>query len=102
VENQTEEKIKVLRTDNEGEFCGNFFECLCKKCGITCQNTTPYTPQKNGVVERINFWVGVIFFEHVCGGGGGSYLMTTSDDPSLVVLFVSCMLKYFLGGFQGG
>jgi hypothetical protein len=26
VENQTEEKIKVLRTDNGGEFCGNEFE----------------------------------------------------------------------------
>ena len=26
VENQTEKKIKVLRTDNGGEFCGNEFE----------------------------------------------------------------------------
>jgi hypothetical protein len=34
VENQTEKKIKVLRTDNGREFCGNEFEELCKKCGI--------------------------------------------------------------------
>jgi hypothetical protein len=26
VENQTEKRIKVLRTDNGGEFCGNEFE----------------------------------------------------------------------------
>jgi hypothetical protein len=31
VENQTEKKIKVLRTDNGGEFCGNEFEEFCKK-----------------------------------------------------------------------
>ena len=45
VENQTEKRIKVLRTDNGEEFCGNEFEELCKKCGIERQKTTPYTPQ---------------------------------------------------------
>jgi transposase InsO family protein len=54
VENQTKNKIKVLRTDNGGEFCGNEFEELCKKCGIARQKTTPYTPQHNGVAERMN------------------------------------------------
>ena len=33
VENQTERKIKVLRTDNGGEFCSKEFEEFCKKCG---------------------------------------------------------------------
>ena len=45
VENQSEKKIKVLRKDNGGEFCGNEFEDFCKKCGIARQKTTPYTPQ---------------------------------------------------------
>jgi hypothetical protein len=54
VENQTEKQIKVLRTDNGGEFCGNEFEEFCKKCGIARQKTTPYTPQQNGVAERMN------------------------------------------------
>jgi len=54
VENQTEKKIKVLRTDNGGEFCSKEFEELCKKCGIARQKTTPYTPQQNGVTERMN------------------------------------------------
>jgi transposase InsO family protein len=54
VENQTEKIIKVLRTDNGGEFCRNEFEEFCKKCGIARQKTTPYTPQQNGVAERMN------------------------------------------------
>ena len=44
VENQTEKKIKALRTDNGGEFCKKEFEELCKKCGIARQKTTSYTP----------------------------------------------------------
>jgi transposase InsO family protein len=54
VENQIEKIIKVLRTDNGGEFCGNEFEEFCKKCGIERKKTTPYTPQQNGVAERMN------------------------------------------------
>jgi transposase InsO family protein len=54
VENQIEKRIKVLRTYNDGEFCGNVFEEFCKKCGIARKNTTPYTPQPNGVTERMN------------------------------------------------
>ena len=44
VENQTENKIKVLRTDNGGEFCNKEFEEVYKKCCIARQKTTPYTP----------------------------------------------------------
>jgi transposase InsO family protein len=44
----------VLRTKNGGEFCGKEFDQLCKKCRIAHQNTTPYTPQQNGVAERMN------------------------------------------------
>jgi hypothetical protein len=43
-----------LRTDNGGEFFENEFEEFCKKCGIARQKTTPYTPQQNGVAERMN------------------------------------------------
>ena len=54
MENQTEKKIKALRTNNSGEFCKKEFEEFCKKCGIARQNTAPYTPQKNGVAEIMN------------------------------------------------
>ena len=45
VENQTNRKIKVLRTDNGGEFCGKQFDQFYKLHGIDQENTTPYTPQ---------------------------------------------------------
>eukprot|EP00253_Pinus_taeda_P034280 PITA_34280 len=54
VENQTKKKIKVLRTDNGGEFYSKEFEEFCKKCGMAWQKTTPYTPQQNEVAERMN------------------------------------------------
>jgi IS30 family transposase len=54
VENQTEKKIKVLRIDKGGEFYGNEFEEFYKKRGIARKKTTPYTPQQNGVAERMN------------------------------------------------
>jgi hypothetical protein len=44
VENQIEKRIKVLRTDNGGEFYENEFEEFYKKCGIERQKTTLYTP----------------------------------------------------------
>jgi len=44
VENQIENKIKVLRIDNGKEICGDEFEEICKKYGITRQKTTPYIP----------------------------------------------------------
>ena len=54
VENPTEKRNEVLRMDNGGELCRNEFEKLCKKCRILRNNTTPYTPNYNGVVERMN------------------------------------------------
>jgi 5'-3' exoribonuclease 2 len=36
VENQIDKKIKVMRTNNGGEFCGNDFENFYKQCGIPC------------------------------------------------------------------
>ena len=51
IENQTKKKIKVLRTDNGEEFCGNIPGIMCS---ITRYNTTPYLTQCNGVVEKMN------------------------------------------------
>eukprot|EP00253_Pinus_taeda_P019758 PITA_19758 len=49
-----EKKIKVLRTDNGVEFCSKEFEEFYTKRDIAQQKTTPYTPQQNGVTERMN------------------------------------------------
>ena len=49
-----EKKIKILRSDNSGEFTGTDFKNLCIEVGIKRELTTPYTPQQNGVAERTN------------------------------------------------
>jgi hypothetical protein len=54
VENQIEKIIKVLRIVNDRDFCSNEFEEFCKKCSIERHKNTPYTPQQNGVLERMN------------------------------------------------
>lgn len=54
VENQTGNKIKILRTDNGGEFCSQEMEEFLKQTGIIHQKTNPHTPQQNGLSERFN------------------------------------------------
>jgi transposase InsO family protein len=53
VELQTDHKLKVLRLDNAGEFKAIEDE-LRTKFGIRIEWTTPYTPEQNGVSERLN------------------------------------------------
>jgi transposase InsO family protein len=55
VENMTRKKIKVLRTDNGGEYTSSEFIDFCKEAGIKREKTVPYNPQQNGVVERKNW-----------------------------------------------
>lgn len=54
VENQLECRIKCLRTDNGLEYLNNAFSELLATAGIVHQTTTPYTPEQNGVSERMN------------------------------------------------
>lgn len=53
-ENQTECKIKMLRSDNGTEFVNNSLDEFCEKNGIARQKTAPYTPQQNSLAERMN------------------------------------------------
>lgn len=53
-ENQFDRKIKVFRTDNGTEFCQQQIEKVCVANGIHHQRTVVYTPQQNGVAERMN------------------------------------------------
>ena len=54
MENQTGRRIKVLRSDNGGEYTSKDFDEYCRQEGIKRQLTVPYTPQQNGVAERKN------------------------------------------------
>lgn len=54
VERQTERKIKIMRTDNGGEYLNEEFNVFFKANGIIHQLTCPYTAQQNGTAERYN------------------------------------------------
>lgn len=54
VENETECKIKCIRSDNGGEFVSTIFNEFCTGNGIQRQLTCSYTPEQNGVAERAN------------------------------------------------
>ena len=54
MENLIGKKIRVLRTNNGGEYTSNEFMEYCSTKGIKKEHTVPHTPQQNGVAERKN------------------------------------------------
>jgi transposase InsO family protein len=54
VENETDLKIKCLRSHNGGEFTSNEFKEFYEEHGIKIQFSIAITPQQNGVAERKN------------------------------------------------
>lgn len=54
VENQMGKRVKCLRSDNRLEFCNQKMDNLCKESRIKRDKTCPYTPQHNGISERMN------------------------------------------------
>jgi transposase InsO family protein len=54
VENEIGHKIKVLRSDNGGEYVSKKFDTFLVECEIQQQTSVPYSPQQNGVTECVN------------------------------------------------
>jgi transposase InsO family protein len=54
VEKLSERKIKILKSDNGGEYTSNEFVIFCRDVEIKRDLTTPYNPKKNGVLARKN------------------------------------------------
>ena len=57
VENISEKKIKVLRSNNGGEFTSGEFKSFCNEVWIKRELTTPYNPKHNGLVEKKNLTI---------------------------------------------
>uniref|UniRef100_A0AAV1V3B1 Polyprotein n=1 Tax=Peronospora matthiolae TaxID=2874970 RepID=A0AAV1V3B1_9STRA len=53
-ETQTGKRVKTLRSDNGGEYTSRSMSKFCADHGIMQKFTPPYTPQLNGVAERMN------------------------------------------------
>ncbi|KAG2773013.1 Copia protein [Phytophthora cactorum] len=52
--NQWGTRIMRLRSDNGTEFVNKEMDKICELNGIVHQKTVPYSPQQNGVAERMN------------------------------------------------
>lgn len=52
VEIQTRRNIKVICSDNRGEYTSGKFDSLCRKTSIKKELVISYNPQQNGVVEK--------------------------------------------------
>jgi hypothetical protein len=57
IENLDERKIKILRSDNGGEYISKEFVRFCRYVEIKRELTTPYNPQQNVVAERKNITI---------------------------------------------
>lgn len=53
-ENECNKKIKIVRTDGGLEYCNKDFDSYLSQHGIKHQTSTPYSPQQNGLAERMN------------------------------------------------
>ena len=53
-ENQSNKKIRILRTDWGKEFINLDFKNYLTECGILHENSVPYAHEQNGLAERIN------------------------------------------------
>lgn len=53
-ENQLEKFIKIFRSDNGSEYITSELEDFLVKSGIIHQTSAPYTPEQNGLAERMN------------------------------------------------
>ena len=54
VETELSQKMAFLHCDNGGEFSSNEFKRFARQEGLQIQYTVPYTPEQNGVAERLN------------------------------------------------
>ena len=57
VENETGQKLKYLKSNNEGEHCDGRFEEFCASRRICRVKTVFKNPHQNEVVERMNMTI---------------------------------------------
>ena len=54
LETQLGRPVKAIRSDGGGEYINKAMTAFCTRKGILQQSTLPYSPQSNGVAERLN------------------------------------------------
>ena len=47
-------RMKILRSDQGGEYVNSILKSYCVEKGILLEHSVPHTPEQNGVAERAN------------------------------------------------
>ncbi|KAI3677472.1 hypothetical protein L6452_36734 [Arctium lappa] len=91
IENQTNQKVKVIRSDNGTEFKNFDLNTFCEEKGIERQYNAPRTPQQNGVAERRNRTLieaaRSLSDDYAGSGSGGSGTTQVQESISQSVIF---------------
>jgi transposase InsO family protein len=97
IENLYERKIKILRSDNGGEYTSKEFLNFYRDVGIKRELTTPYNPQQNGVAERKNRTImeAVNTMIH-----DQDIPMCLWEEATMVVVYVQKILSHSALGFK--
>jgi hypothetical protein len=97
IENLFERKIKILRSDNGGEYTSKEFVKFCRDVGIKRELTTPYNPQQNSVAERKNRTIMGAVKTMI---QDQDLLMCLWDEATMVAVYVQNILSHSALGFK--
>jgi hypothetical protein len=97
IENLSERKIKILRSDNGGEYTSKEFVSFCKDVGIKRELTTPYNPQQNGVLEQKNITIMEVVKTMI---HDQDIPMCLWEESAMTVVYVQNRLSHSALGFK--
>ena len=97
IEHLSERKIKILRSDNGGEYTSKEFVSFCKDVVIKREITTPYNPQQNGVAERKNKMIMEVMKTTI---HDQDLPMCLWEEASMAVVYVQNRLSHSALGFN--
>jgi hypothetical protein len=97
IENLSERKIKIPRSDNGGKYTSKVFVNFCKDVGIKRELATPYNPQQNGVAKRKNRMImeAVKTMIH-----DQDFPMCLWEEASMTAVYVQNQLSHSAVGFK--
>jgi len=95
-EKQSDNVIKMLRTDGGGYYNSHEFQVFCYEEGIIHEVTSPYTPQHNGVAKRRNVTI-LNMARNMMKGKGMPYYLWGESTSTIVYIMNRCPTKRLQG-----
>jgi hypothetical protein len=97
IENLSERKIMIVRSDNGGEYTSKEFVIFCRDVGIKRDLTTPYNPQQNNVLETKNITIMEVVKTMIHDQDPPIHLW---EEPTRTTVYVQNRLSHSALGFK--